>query len=63
MYSRNQPLEHRLDALELLNSHNVKNLIIGGYAVVYHGHPGANGDIDFFIPFSYWGGAECASPK
>jgi predicted nucleotidyltransferase len=36
----------------LLNQHRVKYLIIGGYAVAYHGHPRYTGDIDFFVALS-----------
>jgi hypothetical protein len=35
--------------VELLNAQNVKYVIVGGYAVAYHGHPRFTGDIDFFI--------------
>ena len=35
--------------IELLNSHNVEYLIVGGHAVAFHGHPRFTGDIDFFI--------------
>jgi len=35
--------------IELLNSHDVRYLIVGGYAVAFHGYPRATGDIDFFI--------------
>jgi len=35
--------------IELLNSHGVEYLIVGGHAVAYHGHPRYTGDIDFFI--------------
>src|SRR5688572_4205479 len=38
--------------IELLNSRNVHYLIVGGYAVAYHGYPRATGDIDFFIEVS-----------
>ena len=38
--------------IELLNSVNVKYLIIGGYAVAYHGHPRYTGDIDIFVEAS-----------
>jgi len=38
--------------IELLNSHDVKYLIVGGYAVAFHGHPRTTGDIDFFIEIS-----------
>jgi len=35
--------------IELLNSSKVKYVIMGGYAVAYHGHPRFTGDIDFLI--------------
>jgi predicted nucleotidyltransferase len=35
--------------IELLNSHSVEYLIVGGHAVAFHGHPRFTGDIDFFI--------------
>ncbi len=35
--------------LRLLNSHNVKYLLVGGYAVGYHGYPRATGDMDIWI--------------
>ena len=38
--------------VELLNSHDVRYLIVGGYAVAYHGHPRTTGDIDFFVEVS-----------
>jgi len=34
---------------ELLNKHKVKYLIVGGYAVAFHGAPRFTGDIDVFI--------------
>ena len=37
------------DFLKLLNSHRIKYLVIGGYAVGYHGYPRATGDIDIWI--------------
>jgi hypothetical protein len=36
--------------LKLLNAHGVDYLIIGGYAVGFHGHPRATADIDVWIP-------------
>jgi hypothetical protein len=36
--------------LKLLNAHGVSYLIIGGYAVGFHGHPRATADIDIWIP-------------
>jgi len=35
--------------IELLNSHKVRYLIIGGYAYSYHAEPRFTKDIDFFI--------------
>jgi hypothetical protein len=35
--------------VELLNSHEVDYLIIGGYALAYHGHPRYTGDIDLLV--------------
>lgn len=37
------------DFLKLLNSHKVEYLLIGGYAVGYHGYPRATGDMDIWI--------------
>lgn len=38
--------------LQLLNSHGVEYLLIGGYAVGYYGYPRATGDIDVWIAFT-----------
>jgi hypothetical protein len=35
--------------LRLLNSRKVEYLIIGGYAVGYHGYPRATGDLDVWV--------------
>lgn len=35
--------------VELLNDHGVEFLIVGGYAVAFHGYPRFTGDIDLFI--------------
>lgn len=35
------------DFLRLLNSHNVEYLLVGGYAVGYHGYPRATGEFYF----------------
>jgi len=35
--------------LQLLNSHRVEYLLIGGYAVGYHGYPRATADMDIWI--------------
>jgi predicted nucleotidyltransferase len=40
------------DFLRLLNSHKVKYLLVGGYAVGYHGFPRATGDMDIWIEMS-----------
>jgi len=37
------------DFLRLLNSRQVKYLLIGGYAVGYHGYPRATADIDIWV--------------
>ena len=41
-----------LDLLKLLNQHGVKYLVVGGYAVVLHGHNRMTGDLDLFIELS-----------
>ncbi len=40
------------DFIKLLNSHKVKYLIVGAYAVIFHSIPRNTGDIDFFIESS-----------
>jgi predicted nucleotidyltransferase len=40
------------DFLKLLTSHGVEYLIVGGYAVGYHGYPRATGDMDVWIKVS-----------
>ena len=35
--------------LQLLNVYDVQYLIIGGYAVGYHGYPRATGDLDIWV--------------
>jgi hypothetical protein len=37
------------ELLELFNAHNVQYLIVGGYALAYHGAPRYTGDIDIFV--------------
>jgi len=37
------------DFLRLLNSHDVRYLLVGGYAVGYYGYPRATGDMDIWI--------------
>ncbi len=38
--------------VELLNARAVKYVIVGGYAVAFHGHPRFTGDIDIFVESS-----------
>ena len=40
------------DFLRLLNSHGVEYLVVGGYAVGYHGYPRATGGMDIWIAIS-----------
>lgn len=35
--------------IQLLNEHKVKYLIVGGYALAYHGYPRFTQDIDFWL--------------
>ena len=37
------------DFLRLLNKHQVEYLVVGGYAVAYHGYPRATADLDVWI--------------
>ena len=37
------------DLLELLNAHKVEYIIVGGYALAFHGAPRYTGDIDIFV--------------
>lgn len=37
------------ELLALFNAHKVKYLIVGGYALAYHGVPRYTGDIDIFV--------------
>ena len=37
------------ELLELFNSHEVEYIIVGGYALAFHGAPRTTGDIDIFI--------------
>jgi phosphosulfolactate synthase (CoM biosynthesis protein A) len=38
--------------IELLNSNEVKYIVVGGYAVGFHGYPRYTGDIDLWIAIS-----------
>jgi hypothetical protein len=44
----NLPLDFK-EFLKLLNEKGVRYLLIGGYAVGYHGYPRATGDMDVWI--------------
>jgi hypothetical protein len=35
--------------IELLNAHNIKYLVVGGYAVTVHGYPRFTDDIDIWV--------------
>ena len=37
------------DLLKLFNAHKVNYLIVGGYALAYHGYPRYTGDIDIYV--------------
>jgi len=37
------------DFIKALNSQNVKYILVGGYAVIYHGHNRTTGDLDLWI--------------
>lgn len=39
--------------LKLLNSKSVEYLIVGGYAVGYHGYPRPTGDLDIWVSGTY----------
>ena len=38
--------------IELLEKHKVEYLIVGGYAVGFHGHPRFTGDLDIWLKIS-----------
>ncbi len=38
--------------IELLNENNVRYLVVGGYAVAFHGHPRYTKDLDIWIELS-----------
>jgi len=48
------PILHKdfTDFLRLLNGREVRYLVIGGYAVAYHGCPRYTGDLDIFVEAS-----------
>ncbi len=40
------------DLLELFNKHQVEFLLVGGYALAFHGAPRYTGDMDIFVQLS-----------
>lgn len=48
MATINLPLDFK-EFLKLLNAHQIEYLLIGGYAVAYHGYPRATADMDVWI--------------
>lgn len=40
------------DFIELLNKHSVEYLVVGGYAMAFHGRPRFTGDLDIWINVS-----------
>ena len=40
------------ELLRLLNAHSAEYLLIGGYAVTYHGYPRPTGDMDLWVALS-----------
>ncbi len=41
--------EDYLDFIQALNKQKVEYLIVGGYAVIFHGYPRTTGDLDIWI--------------
>ncbi len=41
--------DEHLDLLTLLNKHDVGYLLVGGYAVIVHGHRRPTGDLDLWV--------------
>ena len=37
------------DLLKLFNAHKVEYVVIGGYALAFHGAPRYTGDLDIFV--------------
>ena len=37
------------ELLELFNAHNVEYVVVGGYALAFHGAPRFTGDIDLLV--------------
>ena len=49
------------DFLRLLNAHDVRCLLVGSYAVGYHGYPRSTGDMDIWIEMSETNSKKIAS--
>ncbi len=49
--------ENFKEFIKLLNKNRVKYLVVGGFAVAYHGYPRYTKDIDFWV----WADSENAS--
>lgn len=49
------------ELLELFNGHSVEYVIVGAYALAYHGAPRFTGDIDIFVRPSYDNAAKIIS--
>jgi hypothetical protein len=41
------------DLLELFNKHQVEFMLVGGYALAFHGAPRYTGDMDIFVHISF----------
>jgi hypothetical protein len=41
-----------LDFVQLLNTHDVEYMVVGGYALAFHGKPRFTGDLDIWIEVS-----------
>jgi len=44
--------KHFREFIELLEKHHVEYLVVGGYAVGFHGFPRYTGDLDIFVAIS-----------
>ena len=49
------------DFLRLLNANDIRYLVIGGYAVAYHGYVRYTGDLDVFVELSAHNAAKLVS--
>ncbi len=49
------------DFLRLLNAHAIRYLVVGGYAVAYHGYVRWTGDLDLFVELSVNNAAKLVS--